>query len=166
VLVDSATPEQFTALPDYEAFYSLWGRVAPLLPSLARTGLVRVTFGTGFAGLPAAARDQERAFTATARDWSSQRVEYSQLPAVFRQAQALTTLGGKPLIVLTAREGQQAGWFAAQDALVKLSSNSAHRSVTGATHEALLYDQGYAVNGSRAILDVVGALRTGAPVQP
>ena len=124
VMVESASPQQFTALPDYAGFYSLWGRVAPLLPSLARTGLARVTFGTGFAGLPAAARDQERAFTSTARDLSSQRVEYSQLPAAFRQAQALTTLDGKPLIVLTAREGQQAGWFAAQDALAKLSTNS------------------------------------------
>jgi hypothetical protein len=65
-----------------------------------------------------------------------------------------------------AREGQQAGWFAAQDALVKLSTNSAHRSVTGATHEALLYDEGYSVNSSRAILDVVAALRAGAPLQP
>ena len=83
VLVESATPRQFTALPDYAGFYSLWGRVAPLLPSLARTGLARVTFGTGFAGLPAVARDQERAFTSTARDLSSQRVEYSQLPAAF-----------------------------------------------------------------------------------
>lgn len=166
VLVDSATPQQFTALPDYAGFYSLWGRVAPLLPSLARTGLARITFGTGFAGLPAAARDQERAFTSTARDLSSQRVEYSQLPAAFRQAQALTTLGGRPLIVVTATEGQQAGWFAAQDALAKLSSNTAHRRVPGATHEALLYDQGYAVSASRAILDVVGAHRAGAPLQP
>src|SRR2546421_7193927 len=49
VLVESASPQQFTALPDYAGFYSLWGRVAPLLPSLARTGLARVTFGTGFA---------------------------------------------------------------------------------------------------------------------
>ena len=166
VMVESASPQQFTALPDYAGFYSLWGRVAPLLPSLARTGLARVTFGTGFAGLPAAARDQERAFTSTARDLSSQRVEYSQLPAAFRQAQALTTLDGKPLIVVTAREGQQAGWFAAQDALAKLSTNSAHRSVAGATHESLLYDQGYSVNASRAILDVVEALRAGAPLQP
>ena len=166
VMVESASPQQFTALPDYAGFYSLWGRVAPLLPSLARTGLARVTFGTGFAGLPAAARDQERAFTSTARDLSSQRVEYSQLPSAFRQAQALTTLDGKPLIVLTAREGQQAGWFAAQDALAKLSTNSVHRSVVGATHESLLYDQGYSVNASRAILDVVEALRAGAPLQP
>jgi len=68
--------------------------------------------------------------------------------------------------VLTAREGQQDGWFAAQDALAKLSTNRAHRSVAGATHESLLYDQGYSVNASRAILDVVEALRAGAPLQP
>jgi pimeloyl-ACP methyl ester carboxylesterase len=163
VLVDSATPQQFTALPNYAGFYSTWGRVGPLLPSLARTGLARIMFGTGFAGLPSAARDQERAFTSTARDLSSQRVEFSQLPAAFTQAQALTTLGGKPLIVVTGREGQDAGWFAAQDALTGLSTNSVHRSVTGATHEALLYDQGHSANSSRAILDVVQALRAGAP---
>jgi pimeloyl-ACP methyl ester carboxylesterase len=166
VLVDSSSPRQFTAIPTFPGFYSLWGRVAPLLPSLARTGLARITFGTGFAGLPAAARDQEGAFVSTARDLNSQRVEYSQLPAAFTQAQALTNLGGKPLIVLTAREGQQDGWFAAQDALAKLSTNTAHRNVGGATHEALLYEQGPALNSSRAILDVVQALRAGAPLQP
>ena len=165
-MVESASPQQFTALPDYAGFYSLWGRVAPLLPSLARTGLARVTFGTGFAGLPAAARDQERAFTSTARDLSSQRVEYSQLPAAFRQAQALTTLDGKPLIVVTAREGQQAGGSPRRTPSRSCPPTAPTGSVAGATHESLLYDQGYSVNASRAILDVVQALRAGAPLQP
>jgi hypothetical protein len=73
------------------------------------------------------------------------------LPTVFDQAKALKSLDGKPLAVLTADLGTQRGWFAAQDKLAQLSRNSAHRTVQGATHSALLEDQRFAAITSRAM---------------
>jgi hypothetical protein len=160
VLLDSATPEQFTALPKYPGFYSTYRRAAGLLPTLARLGVGRLAATVQFTGLPARDRDQERAFAATARDFRGQRDEWSELPTVFRQAEALSTLGATPLIVVTAGQGQDPGWPQAQDKLATLSSNSAHRIVHGATHIALLVDRRYATESSRAITDVVTAARS------
>lgn len=159
VLLDSATPEQFTALPNYPSFYSMYRRASGLLPTLARVGIGRLAATGQFRGLPTRDRDQERAFAATARDFRGQRDEWSELPTVFNQAKALTSLGSTPLVVVTARQGQDPGWPAAQDKLATLSTNSAHRIVRGATHIALLIDRRFAAESSRAITDVVTAAR-------
>jgi pimeloyl-ACP methyl ester carboxylesterase len=165
VLLDSATPHQFTALPNYSSFYSTWSRVSPLLPSLARMGLGRVAFGTNFGGLPSAARDEERAIAATARELTSQRLEFGQLPTTYKQAQG-AALNGKPLVVITAGQGQAPGWSAAQDALAGLSTNALHRTVTQATHATLLEDQDLSSQSSRAILQAVQAARSDTPLTP
>jgi pimeloyl-ACP methyl ester carboxylesterase len=157
-LIDSATPYQFD-LPDYPDFYSLWRRVSALFPSLARVGIGRLTLGTGFGGLPPSAREDARAFASSPRELRSNRTEFLMLPEVFDQAKALTSLDGKPLAVLTADLGQQRGWFAAQAKLAQLSRNSFHRTAQGATHAALLEDQRFAAITSRAIADVVRAIR-------
>ena len=164
VLLDSSTPRQFTALPDYPAAYSSARRLSALLPPLARVGLLRLA-GGGVGGLPPQARSQQLALAATACELSSQRAEWSQLPAVFTQAQALTSLGGKSLIVVTAGLGQQAGWAAAQHQLARLSSNGVQRTVAGADHTALLYNEAMSANSSQAIRDVVAAFRTGTPLK-
>jgi pimeloyl-ACP methyl ester carboxylesterase len=166
VLLDSSTPKQFTALPDYRAAYSNARRLSALLPPLARVGLLRLAVGGGFGGLPPQARSQELALAVTAREASSQGAEWAELPAVFAQAQALTSLGGKPLIVVTAGLGQQAGWATAQQHLARLSSNSAQRTVAGADHTSLLYSEAMSANSSQAIRDVVSAIRTGTPLKP
>ena len=90
------------------------------------------------------------------------RDEQSVLPAVFEQAQALTSLGNKPLVVLTASDNVRStrGWSAAQDRLATLSTNSSHR-VAEATHVGLLDDPAAAASSVRAIDDVVQAARTG-----
>jgi len=165
VLLDSSTPRQFTALPDYPAAYSSARRLSALLPPLARVGLLRLVGAGAFDGLPPQPRSQELALAATAREASSQRAEWSQLPAVFAQAQALTGLGGKPLIVVTAERGQQAGWAAAQRQLARLSSNGVQRTVAAADHTALLYNEAMSANSSQAIRDVVSAIRTGTPLK-
>jgi pimeloyl-ACP methyl ester carboxylesterase len=166
VLLDSATPEQFTALPKYPAFYSTYRRVSGVLPSLARLGIGRVVAASQFAGLPAAARKQEQAFAATAREFRGMNGEWSRLPAAFTQAKALSTFGGKPLFVLTAGQGQETGWSAAQDKLARLSSNSVHRTIDGATHAELLVNQRFARQSGTAIVQVVTAARTHAPLTP
>jgi pimeloyl-ACP methyl ester carboxylesterase len=159
-LIDSATPYQFD-LPDYPGFYSVWRRASALLPSLSRAGFGRLVLDTGFATLPPDARDQARKFAATPRELRANNAEFAELRTVFDQAQALTSLGGKPLGVVSADVGQQAGWAAAQAKLARLSSNRVHRTAHGATHEALLEDERFAAITNRMIIDVVRATREG-----
>jgi hypothetical protein len=45
-----------------------------------------------------------------------------------------------------------------------LSTNSAHRIVDGATHEALVADEEGAATTTQAILDVVSAIRSARPL--
>jgi pimeloyl-ACP methyl ester carboxylesterase len=141
-LVDSATPYQFN-LPDYPNFYSTWRRVSALFPTVARAGITRIV---GL-GTPGAVRADHN--------------EFMELPTAFKQAQALTTLGSKPLVVLTAGRGQQAGWPASQDKLALLSSSHAHITIRGATHSALLDNQYFARITSKGIKAVVVSVRSG-----
>ena len=116
--------------------------------------------------LPAGAKSQAETFASSPRELNADRVEFAELPTVLDQDKALTSLGGKPLFVLTADVGQQSGWFAAQDRLAALSANSAHQTTHGATHQALLEEQRYAAVSAQAIEAVVQAVRTGAPLSP
>jgi pimeloyl-ACP methyl ester carboxylesterase len=165
VLLDSSSPHQFS-LPAYPGVYDTFRRATALFPSLARLGLARPAFGGGYTTLPAAARDQERAFAVSIDELRTQRDEWSQLPTVFRQAQAMTDFTARPLVVVTAGKGQDPGWFAAQDRLAALSTNSAHHTIAGATHEALLVDETFAAASAQGVADVVAAVRGGGPVQP
>ena len=163
-LIDSASPHQFD-LPDYPGFYSMWRRVGALLPSVARTGIPRLTSGLGSGDLPSDARREARAFNASPRELRANHNEFLELRTVFDQTKALTSLDGKPLFVLTADLEQQSGWSAAQDKLATLSTNSRHQTTQGATHTALLEDKEFAAVTTRAIGAVVHAARSGAPME-
>jgi len=158
-LIDSATPYQFD-LPSYPGFYSMWRRVSAVIPTLARAGISRVAAGMQFGSLPADARRQARAFVSSPREARADRDEFASLRTVFRQDKALTSLGGKPLFVLTADLGQQSGWLAAQNRLAALSTNSVQLTTHGATHAALLEEKTYAAVSARAIDAVVDSVRT------
>ena len=80
------------------------------------------------------------------------------------EAQSLTTLGDRPLVVLTAEKDAQGGWMAAQDELAALSSNTAHRLLPNADHDALVAQQATAAESSQAVRDVVNAVRTGSSI--
>jgi hypothetical protein len=81
-----------------------------------------------------------------------------------QQASALTGLNGKPLIVLTADEGiTDDQWQSRQDHMATLSTNSLHRHAN-ATHQSLLDDQADSAAASKAIHDVVIAVRTSKPL--
>jgi pimeloyl-ACP methyl ester carboxylesterase len=159
-LIDSASPHQFD-LPWYPGFYSMWHRVSALLPSVARAGVARLTSGLGSGGLPADARREAREFASSPRELRANNDEFDELPTVFDQAQGLTTLGRKPLFVLTADLGQKEGWFAVQNKLATLSAYSVHETTHGATHSALLEERRFASITSSAIADVVRAASTG-----
>jgi pimeloyl-ACP methyl ester carboxylesterase len=153
-LIDSATPYQFD-LPEYPSFYSMWKRASALLPSAARTAIGRMALRSGFGSLPPRARDAARAFNSSPRQLTASRIEFLQLPTVFDEAKAVRSLHATPLAVLTAGVGEVKGWAAAQNKLAQLSTNSTHRTVAGATHEALLEDKKFARATARAITEVV-----------
>jgi pimeloyl-ACP methyl ester carboxylesterase len=151
VLLDAQPADAFAALPDYPTTYPILRTVDSLSQSLARVGLLGPILG-----LPA---DQSTPVAARAA-----RDEIVALPAALEQALALTSLGDRPLIVVTAGSGQQAGWLDAQDRLPGLSANSSQRVLPAATHTSIIngVDAGMS---SQAILDVVSSIRTGTAVR-
>ena len=165
VLLDSTSPEQFTVLADFKSEYSISRRMLAVLPSLARLGAAQIFPSSS--NLPEPAASQVRAFDTSPRQLRAMRDEHSVYRDVFRQAQALSTLDGKPLVVVTASENAQQtkGWSEAQRRLAALSSNSQHRTAD-ATHVGLLDDEGASGISVQAIDDVVVSIRTGTPVPP
>ena len=91
--------------------------------------------------------------------------EYVQGNASTGQAGELTDFADKPLMVLTATVGNGKGWEANQDKLATLSTNSAHREVEGATDSSMVHDKEHAAETTRAILDVLAAVRTRSAVR-
>ena len=117
VLLDSASPEQFTKMPAYPAQYAtVLRRGLALMPTLTRLGLGQVPVPSH---LPAADAAKVAAITSTPKYYRNQRDEVSVIPKVFAQAQALTTFGQRPLAVLTAsaNSAETKGWIGAQDQL-------------------------------------------------
>jgi pimeloyl-ACP methyl ester carboxylesterase len=158
VLLDSSSPEQLTRMPDYAGQYALMRRGLALMPTLSRLGLGRVMAPTSH--LPAPAADQVEAMTATPRAFRNGRDEVSVILDVFAQAQALTTLGDRPLAVLTASENLTTnGWVGAQDELARLSTDHVHR-IVHSSHSGLVEDASPAAESVRAISEVVAAVRT------
>jgi pimeloyl-ACP methyl ester carboxylesterase len=142
VLVDSTAPasaaEPGSASPGDAGSYDVASRVSALVSISARLGLghhVRSTID-----------------------------EYVQGGSSVRQAASLRDFADKPLVVLTAGRGSAAGWYAKQNALAALSTNSAHRVIDGATHASLIFDEEDAAAATKAILDVVSSVRTAGPL--
>jgi pimeloyl-ACP methyl ester carboxylesterase len=150
VLIDAQPADAFTALPDYPGFYGPYRTVMTLAPSLARVGLGLLL-----------ATPADPSGLQTAR---GMRDEVMALPAALEQAQAVSSLGNLPLIVVTAGSGQQAGWLEAQDALSRLSTASVHRVVAAATHESLASGADAAAS-TQAIQDVVASVRNGTALR-
>ena len=151
VLLDAQPADAFTALPAYPGFYATFHTVATLSPSLARVGLLGPLLGLSADG----------STTAAAR---GARDEFIVLPTVLQQSSALTSLGDRPLIVVTAEAEADPGWVAAQENLPRLSSASVHRVLATATHNSLIsgVDSGAS---SQAILDVLTSIRAGTALR-
>jgi hypothetical protein len=87
------------------------------------------------------------------------------LPVLFRQARALTTLGDRPLVVLTSAENARdsEGWTAAQEQMAELSSNAVRRDAA-TSHAGIVEDPAGAAASVQAIASVVRAVRRGTAV--
>ena len=125
-----------------------------------RLGLGRLYAHSDFGSLPPRSRDEVRASVATASMLRSTIDEYVQATASIEQAAALRDFADKPLIVLEAGRGHDAAWSAAQNRMARLSTNSVHRIIDGATHEDLIANEDHAAATTQAILDVVSSVRS------
>lgn len=162
VLLDSASPRQFTEMPAYPTQYALMKRGLALLPTLARIGLGPASTPTSH--LPGADADTVDAMGSIVRAKRNGRDELSIIPDLFEQAQTLTTLGDRPLAVVTASENLSTeGWPAEQDRLATLSSDSIH-SVVNSSHAGVVEDGPGSDASVAAITAVVHAVGSGSPV--
>ncbi|WP_323099070.1 alpha/beta hydrolase [Intrasporangium sp. YIM S08009] len=170
VLVDSTAPAwrpgAAPSAPTANGSYDLLARLSALAAASSRVGITRLYAETEGASLPPRARDEVRASMGRPDTLQSTIDEYAQAGRSAQQATALTTFAGKPLAVLTAGTGSAPDWFGKQDRLAGLSTNVQHRVVAGATHEALVADEAHAARTTDAILEVVSAARSGAPLSP
>jgi pimeloyl-ACP methyl ester carboxylesterase len=168
VLVDSTAPASAAkpgaASPGDRGSYDVMGRVSALVSNSARLGLGRLYGQFAFGSLPPRSRDEVRASIATASNLRSTIDEFVQANASMEQAASLGDFADKPLVVLTAGVGSDATHSAAQNDLATLSTNSVHRVIAGATHEALIADEEFAAATTQAILDVVSSVRTAGPL--
>jgi pimeloyl-ACP methyl ester carboxylesterase len=140
VLLDSMHPHQSSPLAGAD-------RLLAVVPTLARMGLARVL-----------SDPKEGKPTTQASQFVH---DVADMPAELNRAAKLTSLGDRPLAVITATEGNAAGWRGHQDELATLSSNSVHRRVAGSTHQSLIDDKSDAARSSQAVRDIVKAVRAG-----
>ena len=168
VLVDATAPAPAAANPQTASrsagSYNLMGRTSALASTSARLGLGRLYGNTAFGSLPPRPREEVRASLATADNLRSAIDEFVQGNASAQEAGALTDFGDKPLIVLTAGIDSKADHIVAQNHLATLSTNSAHRTIDKADHQALIADEQGAATTTQAILDVVSSVRSSQPL--
>src|SRR5438093_1704902 len=165
VMLDSQPNEALTGgLPDFPSQYSILRRATALFPSLARLGVFQLVNRLAGDPLPVPTRDEERAVVSAANLNRIQRDEFAELPMTLKEAAELTTLGDRPLIVVTASKGAATGWIPLRDKMTGLSTNSVHRVLPDTDHPGLIHDKTGAAASSQAIIDVVASVRSGAPL--
>jgi pimeloyl-ACP methyl ester carboxylesterase len=164
VLLDSTAPKPGPPAADPQSS-DVVGRLSGLVSGVAHLGVGRLIAYASGGTLPPHAQDEANANASTARHLGGFVKEYlAEANTSMQQASSLTTLGRKPLIVVTADEGTtDSQWQSKQDHMATLSTNSLHRHAN-ATHQSLLADEADSAAASQAIRDVVNAVRTSRPL--
>jgi pimeloyl-ACP methyl ester carboxylesterase len=163
VVVDTTAPATKPGTPtrnDGDSYNPL-DRASALLSMSARLGVTRLYSPFEGGSLPPTSQDQYRASIVTASNLRSTIDEYVQANTSMKEAASFTDFGAKPLVVLTAGVGSDAALVAAHDRVAALSTNSVHRVINGADHEALIADKHHSAATTQAILDVVSSVRSG-----
>jgi pimeloyl-ACP methyl ester carboxylesterase len=165
VLVDSTASHNTPVTRPAAGSYSVLKHLSSLAGSMSRLGMGHLIASTEFSDLPPRYRDDARTTAATGKEMAGFLDEFGVANRSEAEAGTLRSLGAKPLIVLTAELGNSKGWMADQDSTAKLSTNSLHRVVPGATHASFVEDPEHAAAVTRAIHDVVESVRVGQPLQ-
>jgi pimeloyl-ACP methyl ester carboxylesterase len=166
VLLDSMSPEQFTILPDFPRVHAGMTRLYGLAPTLARIGVGQLVRALSAPEPTGDAGEQALAVGASARNWRTTRDEHSVYRRALAQAGALTTLGDKPVAVVSASgtlDGTS-GWRAAQAQLATLSSDTSTRTVDS-EHADVLIDEIAAQQSADAIVSTVDSVRNGTSLR-
>lgn len=160
VLIDSTAPNKGPVPPATEGSDTFLRHFSALMSATSRLGLGRL-LASGDSGLPPPYHEEAQASAAGPKQMAAFIEEYAVAGRSASEAGALTSLDGKPLIVLTAEQGNAPGWMSHQEAMATLSTNSLHRVVPGSTHQSLVDDPAQAAFVRWAIMDVVEAIRAG-----
>jgi hypothetical protein len=180
VLVEATHPDVLRRLPpEIAAGFTPPEWLLTTLRLLARIGLTRFNaFFPADPDLPAQQQTEVMALNASVKSTTAIAAELRAIAATTEQVRGAGDLGDMPLVVLTAGDGPYRQfspelaapatqvWAELQDDLVTLSSNSVHLTITGATHEYLVYKQSDSRATSAAILRVVEAVRTNTRLTP
>jgi pimeloyl-ACP methyl ester carboxylesterase len=167
VLVDATHPDNWAR--QGESVETLQ-TVAGVSAVLSRFGLMRLAFAGQAFGLPTAQSAALKADMASSQYWDTQRADTAAMVASLEQGRASGDLGDLPLAVLvsvdypegTGRDTE----LSLQRELAALSTNSIYQEVAGARHITLVTDEQYAPLVAEAILQVVGAVQMGEPLEP
>ncbi|WP_327633058.1 alpha/beta fold hydrolase [Kribbella sp. NBC_00482] len=165
VLVDSTGAKSTPVSPQDASSYSVLKHLSSLAATTSRLGVGRLIAGSGFSELPPTYRDDARATAATGKEMGGFLDEFGVANRSEAEAGSLRSLNAKPLIVLTAERGNSEGWMAAQNETAKLSTNSLHRVVPGATHGSFVENPDHAAAITKAIHEVVVSVQTGEPLK-
>ena len=168
VLVESSHP---SASPTTARSVRRYMGLLPLAPWAARFGLMRlfITFAhTDADRLPEPERHEQRGYLASSRHWTGIVRELEAWgPLTSPEAAKTHGFGSRPLAVLTAENSAHrwGGWAALQEETAKLSRDSIHEIVPGATHGSAVTDSASAAFVSAAIRAVVTAVRDHRPLR-
>ncbi len=165
VLVDSTASHHTPVSRPEAGSYNVLKHATSLIASTARLGVGHLIANADFSDLPPTYRDDARKTAATGKEMAGFLDEFVVANRSEAEAGSLRTLGAKPLIVLTAELENSKGWMADQNKSVKLSTNSLHRVVSGATHPSFVENPVHAAAVARAVHDVVASVRTGEPLK-
>lgn len=165
VLLDTGHPEQFQQYPELFTDGDAMLRIMPELQMLTRIGVGRLYFALGgemdFSGLPEQQKSQVKAFWSSTRYYDAQTVELRAGREIWADALNLKGLGDKPLLVISRGVNLDHKWNKYQADLAALSTNSGHITIDGANHGGLVFNPDYAAQVSKAINQLIDAVRTG-----
>lgn len=178
VLVDPGHPDLLTRIPELQAGNAGDARLVRTMRILSFLGIPRL-MGVGNAnadGLPLERAAEVSAFVSTPKHWATLLALMDATPASYDQVRLAGSLGTRPLVVISANNA----WFdraaPADNArralnelhaeLARLSANSSHRVVEGASHGSLVHSRNDAEATISAIEAVLAAIQTGRALAP
>jgi pimeloyl-ACP methyl ester carboxylesterase len=157
VLVDASHPDQAERFPTIRTEMAQFGKLYTALNWLAHVGGVRALGLTDAyaAGLPTRDGAITTHFFSAPAHLRATRAEFAAWEATTGYARTAGSLGGRPLVVLTAGASWATEFGALQAELATLSSQGVHRVVAGAEHMTIVTQQEHAEVVVAAIREVL-----------
>jgi pimeloyl-ACP methyl ester carboxylesterase len=156
MLLDEANPQQFVKYPELFAEGDNFIGILNVIKFLNRFGIGHLYFAFGgrmdFSALPEPQRSQY---------FETQAAEIAAGHKIWADALDLKGVGDLPLIVVSRGVNLDFEWSKYQADLATLSTNSLHITVEKADHGGLVFNPEFAAEVSKAIVQLVDAVRTG-----